>query len=110
MTYSDGYKWFGYFNGMEYCPEHNEAFEQYKEYKNILPKAVIARHIESLDAAFAAFISKDIFTGEELENAGMYIDGKFLFPTDFLRYFKKYDIGIPPEYEKYLIEEVGLKG
>ena len=45
--------------------------------------------------------SLDIFTGEDL-TAGQYKDGPFRFPTDFLHYLKKYDIGIPYEYEEYL--------
>ena len=29
-------------------------------------------------------------------------DGEFVFPVDFLRYYKTKDIGIPYEYEAYL--------
>ncbi len=45
--------------------------------------------------------SYDIFTGERV-TAGMYIDGAFRFPTDFLHYYEHYDIGIPYGYEEYL--------
>ena len=108
MKQRDGYYWFGYFNGMEYYPEINEPFEQYLNYHNVLSKNDIIQHIEHLEPALAAFSSFDIFTGDLLPCAGMYIDGDFLFPTDFLHYYKSYNIGIPPEYERYLIERVGL--
>ena len=45
--------------------------------------------------------SRDIFTGEKL-HAGMFWDGDFVFPYEFLHYYKNYDIGIPYEYEEYL--------
>ena len=52
--------------------------------------------------------SKDVFTGEELRPAGMYLDGPFFFPIDYTHYMKEYGIGIPPEYEEYLKKEKGL--
>ena len=109
MIESKGYKWFGYFDGMMYCPENNEPFAQYEAYKNSLPKESVIKHIRSLNPALAAFASYEIFTDEILPGAGMYIDGEFLFPTDFLHYYTNYDIGVPPEYERYLVEEIGLK-
>ena len=42
-----------------------------------------------------------MFTGERIQ-AGKYKDGKYVFPLDFLHYYKNYDIGIPLEYEEYL--------
>lgn len=39
--------------------------------------------------------------GEEL-TAGKCVDGEFVFPLDFLHYYKNYDIGIPYDYEEYL--------
>ncbi len=47
--------------------------------------------------------------GIDLDCAGFYFDDPFRFPIDFLRYYTTYNIGIPPEYEKYLIEVVGLQ-
>jgi hypothetical protein len=47
-----------------------------------------------------------MFTGEEL-HAGMFWDGKFTFPYEFLHYYKNYDIGVPYEYEAYL-KEIGV--
>ena len=48
----------------------------------------------------------DLYTGEDLGNAGLYDDPPFRFPIDFLHYYKKYDIGIPPEYEQHIIEKL----
>ena len=109
MIEADGYKWFGYFVGMDYN-EHTESFEQYLKYKNRLAKEKIIEHILHLDPAYTSGETFDVITNEEINiHPGMYIDGVFLFPTDFLYYYQKYDIGIPPEYEQYLIDEIGLK-
>ena len=93
-------KSFGYFKGMAY---HNcdESFDTFKEYHNTLPKKKIIAHIESLEEWLTSIPSFDIFTGEKLQ-AGKYMDGTFVFPLEFLHYYKNYDIGIPPEYEEYL--------
>ena len=39
---------------------------------------------------------------------GLYDDGEFTFPLEFLHYHKYYDIGIPYEYEEYL-KSIGVK-
>jgi hypothetical protein len=111
MTVENGFCYFGYFTGMAYTKykdkQLEEDFDSYKQYKNTLPKEVIIKHIESLSPWLAPMQSLEIFTGEDL-TAGMYKDKNFRFPTDFLHYLKTYDIGIPYEYEKYLVEELHL--
>ena len=57
--------------------------------------------MESLGEWLSSEISRDLFTGEQF-HAGIYEDGGFVFPVDFLRYYKTRDIGIPYEYETYL--------
>ena len=105
MTTRYGKHFFGYFNGLRYglCKDSEtvEDFDTYTKYKNELSKQMIIEHIESLEPALATMQSADIFTGEDV-TAGQYQDGDFLFPTDFLHYLKKYDIGVPYEYEEYL--------
>ena len=91
---------FGFFKGLPY-KDCNENFEDYKQYKNRIPKKEILSYIESLDAGLASPPSYDVFTGEKL-HAGMFWDGDFTFPYEFLHYYKNYDIGIPYEYEEYL--------
>ena len=91
---------FGYFKGLPY-ERSTENFDDYLQLKNRIPKAKVISHIESLEEWLTSLPSKDIFTGEKL-HAGMYIDGDFIFPLEFLHYYKKYDIGIPYEYESYL--------
>lgn len=91
---------FGYFKGLPY-ERSTESFEQYRTYKNTIPKATVISHIESLEAGLTSLPSYDIFTGQPL-HAGIYIDGEFRFPYEFLHYYKQYDIGIPYEYEEYL--------
>lgn len=93
---------------MGYRPD-TEDFEEYSQYRNILNKHVIAAHIRSLPMAVSSFPVTDIFSGKYDGNGALYEDGPFRFPVQFLRYFETYDIGIPPEYEKYLIDVVGLK-
>ena len=91
---------FGFFNGLPY-DDCRENFEEYKDYSNRIPKSVILSYISSLEAGLTSLPSKDIFTGERLQ-AGMFWDGEFTFPYEFLHYYKNYDIGIPYEYENYL--------
>ena len=91
---------FGFFKGLPY-EDCNENFEDYTQYKNRIPKKEILSYIESLDAGLTTLPSKDMFTGETL-HAGMFWDGDFTFPYEFLHYYKNYDIGIPYEYEEYL--------
>ena len=96
MTY------FGFFKGMKYG-KCEDDFEKYKKIKNHISKDKILNYLESLSiSAVAPMSTEDIFDGEEIEQAGIYEDGNFTFPADFLHYYKKYDIGIPEEYEKYI--------
>lgn len=107
MIANNGFKGFGFFAGMGYG-DYREDIREYMQFKNRLPKAVVAEYIKTLRFAVSSRHTIDIFTGEELGNAGIYEDGIFRFPTDFLHYYTRYNIGIPPEYEEYLINEVGL--
>ena len=100
---------FGLFRGMEPDDDFNEAFDDYFYYKNRLSKSVVAAHIRSLPVAVSGVPVKDIFTGKDDGVDAVFNDGPFTFPIQFLRYYETYDIGIPPEYEDYLINVVGLK-
>lgn len=91
---------FGYFKGLPY-ERCNEEFDKYKDFKNDISKDAVIAHIETLDPGLTSLPSCDIFTGEKL-HAGAFWDGSFVFPLEFLHYYKNYDIGIPPEYEEYL--------
>ena len=108
MKKQNGYCLFGFIEGMVYGDCH-ETFDEFRTYKNNLAKSDVIRHIESLNPAYTSIHAKDLFSGEDIGNAGLYDDGRFLFPIDFLRYYKTMDIGIPPEYEEYLVDEIGLK-
>lgn len=96
---------FGYFRGLPYdgC---NEDFDRYKEFRNKVSKDAVIRHIESLEPGLTTLPSYDIFSGEKL-HAGIFLDGDFVFPYEFLHYYKNYDIGIPYEYEEYL-KSIGI--
>lgn len=100
MTEQKSRKVFGVWKGMPYC-EPTDSFEELSKIKNSIDKNKVINHIESLDEWISSEPSYDIFTGESF-NGGLYDDGDFTFPIDFLRYYKKYDIGIPLEYEDYL--------
>lgn len=91
---------FGYFKGMPY-EDSEEDFGSYRKLKNSISKERVIAHIETLDKGLTSLPTKDLFTGEPLQ-AGLYEDGDFIFPLDFLHYYKNYDIGIPYEYEDYL--------
>lgn len=91
---------FGMFKGLPYsgCEEN---FDTYRQYRNQIPKGKVIAHIETLEVWLTSLPSYDMFTGEKL-HAGQYCDGEFIFPMEFLHYYKNYDIGIPYEYEEYL--------
>ena len=95
-------KLFGWFKGLPYG-DCEEDFDDYRKFKNTIPKEKVIEHIESGDVEkwATSLYTCDMFTGEKLQ-AGMYEDGDFEFPYDFLHYYKNYDIGIPYEYEEYL--------
>jgi len=108
MKKVNGYIGFGFFKGTGYR-DCDDVFEDYLNYHNALPKNKIAAYIRTLPMAVSSFHVTDIFTGEYDGNGALYEDGPFTFPVQFLRYYETYDIGIPPEYEDYLINVVGLK-
>lgn len=91
---------FGFFNGLPY-DNCTEVFEDYKKFHNNLPKEAVIAHIKTVELGLTSLPSYDIFSGEKLR-AGMFWDGDFTFPYEFLHYYKNYDIGIPYEYEEYL--------
>lgn len=91
---------FGFWEGMPYG-EPTDRYEDFLRLKNSIDKGSVVRHIESLDDWLSSEMSKDLFSGQ-LFHSGIYMDGVFTFPVDFLRYYKTRDIGIPYEYEAYL--------
>lgn len=100
MKYINGRYGFGFWEGMPYSNVTDE-YEDFLSFKNDIDKDKVIKHIESLGDWLASEMCTDMFTGEEF-NAGVYDDGPFTFPVDFLRYYKTQDIGIPYEYEAYL--------
>lgn len=100
---ADGVKFFGFFKGQPYghC---DEDIDEYRHYKNTLPRDVILKHMESQECGYALIYTVDPVTGEHI-SAGVHWDMPFCYPIDFVMYYRAYDdIGIPPEYEKHLIE------
>lgn len=98
---------FGFFAGLPYsgC---DEVFETYRSFKNAIPKAEVLAHMKEVEFGLTSLPSLDLFTGEPI-HAGMCWDGEFTFPHEFIHYYEKYDIGIPPEYEAYL-NKIGVGG
>lgn len=91
---------FGFFKGLPHTGS-NEDFSAYRAYKNSIHKEDVVAHIESLEAGLTSEPSIELFTKEKIR-AGVFEDGNFVFPYEFLHYYKNYDIGIPYEYEEYL--------
>ena len=105
MIVKDGVSYFGFFDEMPYGVT-TDLFDDFKKYVqvNTIDKNKVVQHIESLSFAATSAPTSDMFSGERLQ-AGIYEDEKFRFPVDFLHYYKKYDIGIPAEYEEYLLDK-----
>lgn len=99
--------YFGFFEGLPY-KSATESFDSYRRMKNKIPKEKVIAYIETLDVWATSEPSYEIFTGEKMR-AGLFEDGDFTFPYEFLHYYKNYDIGIPYDYEAYLRDEVGIK-
>lgn len=99
---------FGFFKGLPYEGYCTDNFDDYKHFQNSIPKSAVISHIESLEEGLTTLPSYDFFTGEKL-HAGVFWDGDFVFPYEFLHYYKNYDIGIPYEYEEYL-KRIGVGG
>lgn len=96
-------KYFGFFKDMKYGDICKDDFDEYRKIQNHVAREKILNYIKNLPiAAIVPMTVEDIFDGEEIEQAGLYEDGDFTFPLDFLHYYKKYDIGIPLDYEKYI--------
>lgn len=106
MIVKDGVSYFEFFDGMPYGIT-TDSFDNFKKLVeiNVIDKNKVVKYIESLSFAATSAPASDMFSGERLQ-AGIYEDEKFRFPVDFLHYYKKYDIGIPAEYEEYLIDKV----
>lgn len=99
MKIENGRYLFGFWNGV--YGNQTDKYEDFEQFQNSIDKKKVIEHIETLDDWIASAMSTDMFTGEQF-NAGVYKDGDFTFPVDFLRYYKKRNIGIPYEYENYL--------
>lgn len=93
---------FGFWDGMPYR-SITDKYEDFEKFTNQIEKQKVIRHIEGLDYGLSPTYSVDLFTGERF-HAGIYEDGHFRFPIDFLRYYKSRNIGIPYEYEDYLMD------
>lgn len=97
--------YFGFFKEMTHYGDCSDNFEEYKSIDNEIPKDVILSYLKALPiTAVAPMTTWDVFSGEPLEQAGIYEDGEFCFPIDFIHYYEKYDIGIPLAYEQYIKE------
>ena len=94
--------YFGFFKGTKW--NGNEDFESYKNIHNTIDKKDILAYLKQLPLSAASPMTvRDMFSGEMIKEAGIYEDGDFAFPTDFLHYYENYDIGIPLKYEAYLL-------
>lgn len=56
---------FGFFKGLPY-EGSTENFDDYKRFKNDIPKDKVIEHINSVELGLTTLPSKDFFTGEEL--------------------------------------------
>ena len=109
MMEVDGRFYFGCWRELPYDFDTGESFEEYTKLKNTISREGVIRHLEGLPVAAMANVGDrvDIFTGEPIE-FGRCEDGEFVFPSEFLHYYKNYDIGIPYEFEAYL-KSIGVK-
>lgn len=100
-------KVFGFFKGSSWSyKEKEEEFEEYKQIKNVIPKEILISYLKTLKPVAAAPMSiYDMFTNKYLGCGLMYEDGEFAFTNDFIHYYEHYDIGVPIDYENYLLSK-----
>ena len=91
-------KFFGFFTGMPYghglC---DETFSDYPIVETEYEKSKIVEHISSIFPAVTSEPTYSLIDGTALQ-AGMYEDGQYCFPTDFLYYHSAGLVGFPAEY------------
>lgn len=110
MIERNGIKAFGFFKGLPYGELCVEDHTEYMGYHNSLARDVIESHIRGLPVAYSPMgLQRDNFMDIDLNDTGLVDDGPFRFPIDFIRYYSTFKIGIPLEYEQYLIDVIGLK-
>ena len=84
-----------------------DDFEEFKQFKNTISKKAVKEYFKLINNKRAISVGlnhyTNIITGNDVfRTDAVYIDGKFIFPADFIYYYNNYKIGIPYEYEKYL--------
>lgn len=107
MIVEMGQKFFGFLEGTPYDVV-SDNISDLEFAKNPLTEETIIRHVESLDrwmmASNGAYVT-DVYTGEKLQ-AGIYRDGNYVFPVEILTYLRRGKIGVPKEYEDYVLSSV----
>lgn len=83
----------------------DESFSDYPIVESDYEKKKILEHIKSIASALTSEPTYSLLDGEKLR-AGMYVDGQYCFPTDFLHYHSAGVAGFPSEY----IEDLRLRG
>ena len=106
-TLRNGLKAFGFFRGLVYGDrEYSEDLDVYRNFENNIDRNAVLEHMRSAECGLCPICGSraDILDGEEFDyiGPGIYEDGPYTFPTEFLHYYEKYNLGIPPEYEEYL--------
>ena len=111
MLIGNGSRYFGFWDELPLSLKTGESFYDYLKLKNTLSREGILRYMEALPVGLMVTPDpeqkRDVFTGEPVV-PGMYKDGVYIYPSEFLHYYRKYPIGIPYEYEDYLRKQ-GVK-
>ena len=86
-------------------------FAIYAKYKNKLLKTDIITHLQKQNYCISGNETPvyEIFNNKQIGIDSFYKENGYFIPCELVYYLKHYDIGIPYEYEEYLINECGLK-
>ena len=102
MKTIEGYKYFGYLRGMPYGQDLcDETFDDYPIMETDEERPKLLLHLKQLTPALTSEPTYDLVTGKPLQG-GMYEDGIYGFPTDFVHYYMRGIVGFPVEYMDYL--------
>lgn len=96
---------FGLFEGLPYGEKSvfNESIADYQRDDIKYDRKKILEYLIGLPVALMCS-SEELF-GENNFYSGIVDDGKFSFPTDFVRLFREGKVDLPVEYESYLNEK-----
>lgn len=101
MINIDGVQAFGFFEEGEYGYVSDKLEDMAKMGLFGIDLPAFFERLETLEFGLSSAYVTNAFTGKKIRR-GIYEDGKFCFPSDYVQYLKEGRVGFPAEYAAYL--------